>query len=255
MSAGQLPGNLTPTPGRLKYLFIRHALRLLVSCYLRVRVEGKERLPPPEAGSYLLNFSHPNWVDPVVLVGFWPDRRKIIVFGPREEDMRVGGRNRLISWARMGVPFKPSKKGLLETTRRVISLLRRDCIVAVAGEGRLSDEEGAIVPLEDGPAFLALRAQVPIVPVAVIGTRWLRFGQTVTLRIGDALPTAGRRADRQTVTALTRELTEAMEELLEGVVGAPPPGRFGRWLTDIFNERPWLEEEERERERDPADPA
>jgi 1-acyl-sn-glycerol-3-phosphate acyltransferase len=236
--------NVPQTPGRLKYAFIRYALRLLVLSYLRVRVEGSERLPPPEVGPYLINFSHPNWADPVVLVGFWPDRRKIMIFGPKEEDMHVGGRNRVIRWARMGVPFKPSKKGLLETTRRAMSVLERGYILAVAGEGRLSDEEGAIVPLEDGPAFLALRAQVPIVPVAVIGTRWLRFGKRVTLRIGDSLPTAGRRADRQTVAALTRDLTRAMEELLEGVVGEPPPGPFGRWLTDIFNVRPWLDDGE-----------
>lgn len=226
-------------PGRLRYNFIRYALRALVSCYLRVRVEGAEQLPDEP---YLLAFSHPNWVDPVVIVGFWPDRRKIMIFGPREDDMHVGGRNRLIRWARMGVPFKPSKKDLLETTRRALAVFERGHILAVAGEGRLSDDEAKMVPLEDGPAYLALRGQVPIVPLAVIGTRWLRLGKRVTLRIGTPLATDGRRADRATVDTLTAELTEAMHGLLEGVVGEPPPsGRFARWLTDVFNERPWLE--------------
>ncbi|HUG47327.1 MAG TPA: lysophospholipid acyltransferase family protein [Candidatus Limnocylindria bacterium] len=229
-------------PGPLKYNFIRYGLRVLTSCYLRVRVEGTEHLPPASAGPYLINFSHPNWVDPIVLVGFWPDRRWIMIFGPREEDMGVGGRNRIINWARMGVPFKPSKKGLLETARRAVEVTQRGYVLAVAGEGRLSDEEGAIVPLEDGPAYLALRTRVAIVPVAIIGTRWLRFGKRVTLRIGPALDTAGRPATRGNVAQLTDELTRAMERLLEGVVGEPPPGPFGRWLTDVFNERPWLTE-------------
>ncbi len=240
-------------PGPLKYNFIRYGLRLLTSCYLRVRVEGAERLPEEP---YLLNFSHPNWIDPVVIVGFWPQRRWVMIFGPREEDMYAGGRNRLIRWSRMGVPFKPGAKDLLDTTRRALAVFKRGHILAVAGEGRLSDEEGAIVPLEEGPAYLALRAQVPIIPVAVIGTRWLRFGKRVTLRIGDPLPNAGRKADRPTVSALTAELQAAMERLLEGVGGEPAPGPFGRWLTDVFNERPWLEEarrDERENERDTGD--
>lgn len=236
-------------PGRLKYAFIRHGLRLLVSCYLRVRVEGGQHVPAPEVGPYLLNFSHPNWVDPLVLVGFWPDsRRTIMIFGPKEEDMRSGGRNRIIRWSRMSVPFKPSKRDLLQTSRRAVSVLRAGHVLAVAGEGRLSDEEGSIVPLEEGPAYLALRGQVPIVPAVIIGTRWLRFGKRVTLRIGPPLATAGQRANRGGVDEVTRELSEAMQRLLEGVVGEPPPGPFGRWLTDVFNERPWLDQDSRQTE-------
>ncbi|CAN5774513.1 hypothetical protein BH23CHL7_BH23CHL7_06090 [soil metagenome] len=226
-------------PGRLKHAFIRYGLRGLLGTYLRIRVENAELLP--ERANFLVNFSHPNWVDPLAIVAHWPDRRLVYIFGPREPDMKVGGRNRIIRWGRIAVPFKPGARDLLDTTKRAMAVLKR-CVLIVAGEGRLSDEEGAIVPLEGGPAYLALRAQVPIVPLAVIGTRWLRFGKRVTLRFGPPLEIAGRRADRQGIEALTRELTLAMEKLLEGVQGEPPPGRFGRWLTDVFNERPWLEE-------------
>jgi 1-acyl-sn-glycerol-3-phosphate acyltransferase len=227
-------------PGRLKYGFIRHGLRLLLGAYLRVHVENAELLP--EQGNFLVNFSHPNWVDPLVIVGYWPDSRRVFIFGPREPDMNVGVRNRIIRWGRIGVPFKPSARDLIGTTKRAMAVLREGVLI-VAGEGRLSEQEGAIVPLEEGPAYLALRAKVPIVPLAVIGTRWLRFGKRVTLRFGPPVETAGRRADRQTITTLTGELNQAMERLLEGVEGEPPPGRFGRWLTDVFNERPWLDEE------------
>jgi 1-acyl-sn-glycerol-3-phosphate acyltransferase len=226
-------------PGRLKRYFIRYSLRVVLGAYLRVRVENAELVPARE--TLLVNFSHPNWVDPLVILAHWPDRRRVFIFGPRERDMRVGGRNRLIRWSGMAVPFKPSARDLIDTTKRAMSALRLGTLV-VAGEGRLSDEEGAIVPLEEGPAYLALRAQVPIVPLAVIGTRWLRFGKRVTLRFGPAIETQGRRADRGNVAAVTAEVTRAMESLLEGVEGEPPPGPFGRWLTDVFNERPWLEE-------------
>ncbi|MDQ3937564.1 MAG: 1-acyl-sn-glycerol-3-phosphate acyltransferase [Chloroflexota bacterium] len=232
-------------PGRLRYAFIRYGLRFFVSCYLRVRVEGAQRLP---ADNYLLNFSHPNWVDPLVLVAFWPDRRYVFIFGPKEHDMAVGARNRLIRWGQLGVPFKPTKRDLLDTTRRATSVLRGGHILAVAGEGRLSDDEGRLAPLEEGAAYLALRAGVPIVPLAIIGTRWLRFGKRVRLRIGEPVETAGRRADREDVARVTAELTSAMAQLVEGVRPEPPPGPFGRWLTDVFNERPWLEKQDKARQ-------
>ena len=95
-------------------------------------------------------------------------------------------------------------------------MLKAGYVLAVAGEGRLSDREGAIVPLQDGPAFFALRAGAPIVPMAIIGGRWLRFGKTLTMRVGPVVELAGRRADREGVVSLTAELQQAMESLLVG---------------------------------------
>jgi 1-acyl-sn-glycerol-3-phosphate acyltransferase len=225
-------------PNRFKHAFIRIGLRFFISCYLRVRLEGERNIPNDRP--YLLNFSHPNWVDPMLLVAFWPEPPLVYVFGPREEDMGTGGRNRLIHWSDLSVPFKPSKADLLDTTRRTVAVLNAGNVLSIAGEGRLSDREGAIVPLQDGAAYFALRARVPILPVAIIGTRWLRFGKNVTLRAGKPLEVTGLRANREGVIELTNQLQTAMEDLLTDVVEEPPPGPFGRWLTDIFNERPWL---------------
>lgn len=230
-----------PDPaGRLKRLYIRFSLRLWISWYLRVRLTGLENLPRDTP--YLLNFSHPNWVDPFLVVAFWPTKPQTFIFGPREEQMKVGWRNRLIAWTGIAVPFKPSKADLLDTTRRAVAVLRRGDVLAIAGEGRLSDREGQIVPLQDGAAFFALRAGVPIVPLAIIGTRWLRFGKNVTLKAGAPVELDGLRANREGVLALTARLQARMEELLEGVEEDPPPGPFGRWVTGLFNERPWLNE-------------
>lgn len=230
-----------PRPaGPLKRNFIRYAIRFLAACYLRVRIDGLENLPadPP----YLLNFNHPNWVDPFLVVAHWPKRHRLFIFGPKEEDMRVGWRNHVISWGQLAVPFKPSRSDLIETTKRAMGVLKGGYVLAIAGEGRLSDREGAMVPLQDGAAFFALRGRVPIVPVAISGTRWLRFGKRVQLHVGPPIDLAGRRANRAGVVSLTAQLQTATERLLEGVTDEPPPGPLGRWLTDLFNERPWLNE-------------
>ena len=230
-------------PGRLKRTFLYYGIRFFVGTYVRVRHEGFDTLPDPP---FVLNFSHPSWLDPFLLASHWPHHQTLFIFGPKEEDMNAGWRNRLINWTHMAVPFRPSKTDLLDTTRRATSVLKAGYVLAVAGEGRLSDREGAIVPLEDGPAFFALRAQVPIVPMAIVGDRWLSFGKTVTMRVGPVVPLAGRRADREGVLSMTAELQTAMEELLVGVEEGPLPGRFGRWMTDVLAERPWLLESDPE---------
>jgi len=226
-------------PGRLKRGFLRYAIRFFVGCYLRVRHEGYETLPDPP---YLLVFSHPSWVDPFLLASHYRADHTAFIFGPKEEDMNTGWKNGLIRWSQMAVPFRPSKTDLVDTTRRATSVLRAGYVLALAGEGRLSDRDGAIVPLQDGAAFFALRSDAPVVPMAIIGTHWLRFGKTVTMRVGPVVSLAGRRPDRDGVASLTAELQAAIEALLLGVKDESPPGPFGRWMTDALAERPWLNE-------------
>lgn len=228
---------------RLKWHFVPAAIRLLAGTYLRVRVTGAERLP---AGPYLVCFTHPNWTDPFLLIGFWPDDRRLLIFGPRERDMTVGVKNRLIAWSDRGLPFRPAGEDAIDATRRAVAWLRAGGLLAVAGEGRLSDREGAIERLQAGPAYFALRARVPLVPVAIRGTRWLRFGKPVEIRIGNPIfsstETARTGAHRADVVRVTAATQDALAGLVRGAEAGRAAGRFGRWLTDLFNERPWLEE-------------
>src|SRR5512141_1430093 len=107
-------------PGRLKRNFMRYAVRFLANCYLRVRLAGVEHVPEPP---YLLCFNHPNWVDPFLILAWWPKHHQFFIFGPKEYDMGVGWRNRLIAWGQGSVPFKPSRSDLIETTKKAMGVL------------------------------------------------------------------------------------------------------------------------------------
>ena len=169
------------------------------------------------------------------------------MFGPKEEDMSVGWRNHLITWSHMAVPFKPSKSDLVDASKRAQGVIEAGFVLGIAGEGRLSDHEGEVVPLQEGVAFFALRAQTPVVPVAIIGTRWVRLRKLVRVRVGEVIELNGRWANRAGVDSLKEELTAAMNALLAGTPDEPPPrGRFSHWLTDLFAERPWLNEKKAE---------
>ena len=130
-------------------------------------------------------------------------------------------------WTGSAIPYKPGKNDLLEATRRVGSVVGTGGVLAIAGEGRIGAVEDRLLPLNDGPAYFALRSKVPLVPIAINGTSWLRFGARVRVRIGDPIP-AEARPDRAAVDAMTATLGERLQAMLDGApplgatVGSPP---------------------------------
>jgi 1-acyl-sn-glycerol-3-phosphate acyltransferase len=228
-------------PGPIRYHAVRLFLKAATGCYVRTRVRGVEHLPP--SGPYIICFNHPSWLDPVFLAAHWPDRkRRLFIFGPREQDMRRGLRNALITWTRRGVPFKPDAQDVVDVTRRAVALLRTGAGLAIAGEGRLSDHEGRILPLETGLAHFARLAGAPIVPTAVVGTRWIHLGSRVTITIGVPVPATQFRRGKDGAREMTDEVQARLEALLTGIEDRPPPGWLGRTISEAFNDRPWLEE-------------
>lgn len=219
-----------PNRVRLVRAFCMLAVRLALS----LRVEGRDRLPRTPA---ILCFNHLSWVDPIVLLAVLPGRPKVAMFGPKESDMTKGGRNRLIVWAGFGIPYRPDRNDLIETTRRVQRTLRDGWSIAIAGEGRIHRGERELLPLMDGTAYFALRAGVPIVPIAVNGTSWIGFRRRVRVRVGEPLVPAGR-PSRENVDALTEQTAVALRALVADFEDPPPPGPLGRWLTELFNEWP-----------------
>ena len=234
MARTDLPRPIHPLRRTIRYWLARIVVSVLTRVWLRLRVDGRERLP---AGPAIYAFNHLSWADPFVLIGTLPFRPRLSFFGPKEEDMRVGGRNRLMQWTGASIPYKPGKNDLLEATRRVAAVIDGGGVVAIAGEGRIGAIETEVLPLNDGPAYFALRSRVPLVPIAINGTSWLRFGGLARVRIGEPLLPVGR-PDRQAVEAMTATLTARLRTLVADAAVPERRGRLAQWMTDRFNEWP-----------------
>lgn len=219
-------------PARVR--LVRGFCRLVVRSLFRLRVEGRQHFA---RGPAIYCFNHLNWTDPIVLLAALPAVPKYAMFGPREADMTKGARNRLIAWAGFGIPYRPARTDLIETTRRVSDVLADGWVIVIAGEGRIHRGERELLPLADGTAYFALRAGVPIIPVAINGTSWLGFRRLIRVRVGEPITGTGR-PTKEAVASLTARTAGSLRALVADFPDPGEPGPFGRWLTELFNDWP-----------------
>ncbi len=153
------------TPGRSFFRqFIKLLCRVLVFCFTRMSVSGLEHFPPQGPGLVVIN----HLGDPdIILVwaalpGFPETLGKIEL---REiPALRVVTNMLGVIWVRRGQPDRHAISIALEA-------FRQGRFMVIAPEGRES-VSGALEEGTEGAAFLALRSNVPIIPVTITGTEF-----------------------------------------------------------------------------------
>jgi 1-acyl-sn-glycerol-3-phosphate acyltransferase len=171
----------------------RILVRLLLRLLFRFRIEGLERFPP---GPAVVVANHPSALDPMFIAAALPER---VLFIAAAEFLSL----RIVGWVMRAYGCIPVRRGEADSTaiREAMAVLAAGVKVGVFPEGRVSPQPGL---LRRGAALIAGRAQVPVLPVAVLGSdrvfplgaRWPRLAR-VTVRFGPPLPASGPGRDAQ----------------------------------------------------------
>jgi 1-acyl-sn-glycerol-3-phosphate acyltransferase len=188
------------------YWFAWGLLQILLPVLRRWKVEGKDNLPP--AGGVIVIANHQSYWDPPVL-GAALKRR--VHFMAKEELFRIPLFGLLI---RILGAFPVRREGFDRKALKVaVDYLMRGRVVGIFPEGRRS-LTGELLPAQPGAAVLALKTGVPVVPVALIGTRGL-LGK-VRVRVGRPfyLKTEGKRPTREEIVNGGQEMIAAIAALM-----------------------------------------
>ena len=202
---------------KVAYVLVRDLLLILSKIYFRVTVSGREHLP--KSGPYIIAPVHRSNID-TPLSAFVTRRR-----------VRFMGKDSL--WKQKQIGMFLSLLGGFPVTRGAADLeaLKRCVAVLDAGEPLVMFPEGTrqsgatLHPLFEGPAYVALKRGVPIVPVGIGGTeRVMRKGSKmiwphkchVTIGKPIAVEHGGNgRVDRERMTQITAELASRLQVVFD----------------------------------------
>jgi len=195
------------TPARQLKVARVWARSLLRIVGVKVTVEGLDRIQP--GGNYVFVSNHVSYMDIPVVLGNIPEQ---FLFLAKEELFKIPMLGTHLKTAgHVQVPREDPRSAIL-TLQHTAALLHDGRSTLVFPEGGRS-ETGVLQEFKDGAAFLAIRAQIPVVPLAMIGMRSILPMHTltfhrgpVTLRIGKPISTDGMTThQRAELTALTRQ--------------------------------------------------
>ena len=169
------------------------ARSLLFMGGVRVSVEGLEKIDPE--GRYVFVANHLSYIDTPVVFSRIPVQFRFLAKKGLFQIPFLGWH--LTTAGHISVP-REDPRGALRTLARTAELIESKGISALFFPEGGRSASGELQEFKDGAAYIAIKAQVPLVPLALIGpyailpkgSGTLRPGR-VKLRIGDPVPTAG----------------------------------------------------------------
>lgn len=190
------------------------ARSLLWIAGVRVRIEGLEKIAAQ--GSCVICSNHLSYMDTPVVMGNIPVQFRFLAKKGLFQIPFMG--THLKQAGHIPVPLEDPRASVRTMNMAAQVIRERGISMLIFPEGGRS-MDGELQPFKEGGAFIAIKAQVPLLPIALIGTREVMpMGSAVfhpfrrvTLRIGDPISTQGLTTrDREQLTAAVREQIVAM---------------------------------------------
>lgn len=223
MGIVSLTASLLERRGGVQHWCARTWSRLIMSTVSSpVRLHGLEKADPTRPHMYALN--HLSALDIPVVFGYFPFQFRIMA---KRELFRYP----FVGWhlGRSGqLPIeRENARSAMRSLNRAADSLRGGMPLVVFPEGGRS-ETGQVKPFLPGVFYVAIKAQVEVVPVALIGTFELLPMNTFHIRprplevlFGEPISTAGMTV-RQ-MDALAARVQQAVEELYYSRAEVPRP--------------------------------
>jgi 1-acyl-sn-glycerol-3-phosphate acyltransferase len=199
---------------------------LLRLCF-QFDVEGRENIP--RSGNYIVIANHLNWLDEFALLLLFPVEPRIHFLADP-----TGLVKRKVQWflvRKTGgyVPVIREHHADQALYRHVDRALEVGAAVAIFPEGNYGPVEGDLMPFKKGFAHFAIKAGVPVIPVALSGTKDLWFRKRIKVVIGEPILPAGHTAE-----SLTQAAYERTKQLMPAYVEPPSRKLLRRQLTNLF---------------------
>jgi 1-acyl-sn-glycerol-3-phosphate acyltransferase len=223
------PADLLPVSRKanLPYRLIRLIAVPLMRLLFRFDVEGRQNIP--RQGNYVVIANHLNWLDEFALLLLFPVEPRLHFLADPTILVTRKLQWFLVRTAGGFVPVVRDRHADTTLFHHVDHALEVGGAVAIFPEANYGPAEGGLLPFKKGFAHFAIKAGVPVVPVALSGTKDLWLRKRIKVVIGKPIDPAG-----QTPESLTELAYQRMKEMMPVYKEEPGPKLLRKQLTKLF---------------------
>jgi 1-acyl-sn-glycerol-3-phosphate acyltransferase len=216
------PRHTTPRKQRMVKYFLLSLLKIVA----RVDVQGLENLP---AGPFVAVINHLSSFDTLTGIAVGPIRQATTFAAIEHRSDPIGG------WIldQLGVIWVRRGEADREAIKIALDELRSGTVMPMAIEGTRS-RTGGLQPGKTGPAFLASRTHVPLVPGAIWGTEKI-ISNLKRLRRSDVHVRLGQPFHLPEGRASTEQLEEYTDQVMLKIAAMLPPQYRGVYAEQVKN--------------------
>ena len=195
------------------YKILRPIVVLLLKGIYRIKVVNKNNIP--KSGPIIFAGNHKHNYDFISLIC---GTKRVVHFLAKQELLEKHG------WLfkKLGIiPVDRSKKNK-EAIDEAINLLEKNEVIGIFPEGTFNKTEYVIMPFKYGAVTIASRANVPIVPFAIVG-EYKRFRKGLKIIFGDAYYIKDKDLTKENVRLMNKVV-----KLMKGEESGKTKKRFTR---------------------------
>ncbi len=187
------------------YRFVRFIFAAIVRVFFNLKVHGTSHFP--KDGSFVLCSNHTSWWDPVLLAMLCP---RDVHFMAKKELFQYP----MFGWLLRKIHAFPVDRAKVDVgaVREALSRVRAGEVLGIFPEGtRNKGEAGTLGEMHGGAALFAIKANVPVVPVAIRGK--FKFRRPLLVAVGKPMnlaPNTGR---------LTTDIDEGSKQIAQSISG------------------------------------
>ncbi len=205
---------------RILYEMIRYAVIIIFALIARVQLRGRHHVP--RKGPFIIAANHLSWVDVPLIPAYIPGK---VVYMAKEETFysKVGWLVRFLG----AFPVKRGE-GDRQAIRAAEEQLKAGRVLVIFPEGTRSRTH-TLGMAHAGLGMVALRSNVPVVPVAIWGSEKVlkKFRPRITISYGEPMILKPKGAK------ITRaDIDNATEEVMHKIASMLPPEYRGAYAGE-----------------------
>src|SRR5438309_11480183 len=213
----------------IPYRLVRFVGIPLLRLAFNFEVHGRENIPREHGANYIVIANHLNWLDEFAILLLFPVEPRLHFLA--DPTLLV---TRKVQWFIVRhtggfVPVVRERHGDPALFRHVDRALEVGGAMAIFPEGNYGPAEGELMPFKKGFAHFAIKAGVPVVPVALSGTKDLWLRKPIKVVIGKPILPAGH-----TPESLTDVGYQRVKELMPAYREQVGRKLLRRQLTHLF---------------------